>query len=100
MSEKDSSSEAKQCPECLGRGWTDNLCLTSDHSHRCTLCNGIGKTTLGHDCHACSGTGLIEVRKEDKKPCPVCNGAGVFPVPESMTMKEFAYAPGIRKRKQ
>lgn len=90
--------EPKTCPECQGRGWVDNRCITPDHAHKCTLCNGTGQTALGKECHACLGTGRIEIRREDKNPCPLCNGAGVFPVPSSMTMEEFAYHPGLRKR--
>lgn len=83
----------KQCPECQGRGWVDNRCLTPDHAHVCMYCSGRGTALSGKPCYACNGTGLIEVRQVDKNPCPLCAGAGVYPVPESMTMKEFAFRP-------
>ncbi len=86
----------KTCPECQGRGWVDHRCLTPDHAHRCDYCNGRGADMSGKECYACHGTGLIEVRMEDKNPCPLCHGAGVYPVPESMKICEFAYHPGIK----
>lgn len=90
--------EPKVCPECLGRGWVDHRCLTPDHAHRCMYCDGRGFSLTGIECHACKGTGLIEVRMEDKNPCPLCNGAGVYPVPESFCVGEFKYRPGMRKK--
>ena len=36
MSDKELNQLSKSCPECGGRGWVDNRCLTEDHSHRCT----------------------------------------------------------------
>ncbi len=36
---------------------------------------------------------MIEIRQSDKSPCPLCAGAGVYPVPESMTIREFAFKP-------
>ena len=89
----------KTCPECQGRGWLDNRCSTPNHSHLCTLCNGVGQTSTGKECHACHGSGQIEIRQEDKNPCLLCNGAGVYPVPETMTLKEFAFNPGSRFKK-
>lgn len=88
----------KTCPECLGRGWVDHRCLMEDHAHRCMYCDGRGFDTLEKPCFACHGTGLIEVRLVDVNPCPLCAGAGVYPVPESMTISEFAYRPGIKRQ--
>lgn len=93
-SEPSDKGAFKSCPECQGRGWVDNRCIQPDHEHRCMYCNGRGSDMLGRPCYACQGTGLIEVRKEDKNPCPLCCGAGVYPVPESMAAREFAYNPG------
>jgi DnaJ-class molecular chaperone len=90
----DQSGEGpKRCPECQGRGWTDNRCLSPDHAHKCSYCDGKGFNALENTCFACHGTGQIEVRQVDKTPCPLCSGAGVYPVPESMTLAEFAYRP-------
>jgi DnaJ-class molecular chaperone len=86
--------EPKTCPECQGRGWVDNCCITPDHAHKCMYCDGKGFDALENVCYACHGTGLIEVRKVDKNPCPLCSGAGVYPVPASMQMSDFAYRPG------
>ena len=86
--------EPRKCPECLGRGWVDNRCLTPDHAHKCMYCDGKGFDALENSCYACHGTGQIEVRQIDMNPCPICSGAGVYPVPESMTMADFAYRPG------
>lgn len=83
----------KTCPECQGRGWVDNRCLTPDHAHMCTYCQGKGMSFSGQTCYACNGTGMIEVRQVDKNPCPLCSGAGVYPVPESMSLKDFAFKP-------
>jgi DnaJ-class molecular chaperone len=91
-------STNKICPECQGRGWVDNRCITPDHSLTCMYCVGKGVDALENPCYACQGTGLIEIRQVDKNPCPLCMGAGVYPVPESMTVSEFAYQP--RKRNQ
>ena len=88
----------KTCPECLGRGWVDNRCITPDHAYRCMYCDGKGFTPLGNECDACHGTGQIEVRQVDQNPCPLCAGAGIYPVPESMTIKEFVFRPGLKKR--
>ena len=85
--------EPKLCPECNGRGWLDNRCITPDHAHRCMYCNGKGFDVGEKECYACKGTCLIEVRQVDKNPCPICAGAGVYPVPPSMTTWEFAYHP-------
>ena len=87
----------KICPECNGRGWVDNRCITPDHAHRCAYCDGKGFDAGGKDCYACQGTGLIEVRQVDKNPCPICSGAGVYPVPPSMTAWDFAYRPSLKK---
>ena len=87
----------KICPECNGRGWVDNRCITSDHAHRCAYCDGKGFDAGGKECYACRGTGLIEVRQVDKNPCPLCSGAGVYPVPPSTTAWDFAYKPGFNK---
>lgn len=87
----------KICPECNGRGWVDNRCITPDHAHRCAYCDGKGFDTGGKECYACKGTGLIEVRQVDKNPCPLCSGAGVYPVPPSMTAWHFAYKPSMNK---
>jgi len=84
----------RKCPRCQGRGWIDHRCVTPDQSYVCSYCNGKGFNAAGGECYACHGTGLIEVRLEDKNPCPLCNGAGVFPVPESMTYSQFAFHPG------
>jgi len=84
------------CPECNGRGWVDNRCLTPDHAHRCSYCDGRGTDAAGKECYACHGAGLIEVRQEDKNPCPLCSGAGVYPVPSTYRIKDFAYRPGRR----
>jgi RecJ-like exonuclease len=91
-----SIGEPKTCPECSGRGWTDNLCITVERAYRCSYCNGKGFDAAGKECYACRGTGLIEVRREDKSPCPLCQGAGIYPVPESMTIERFAFHPGKR----
>jgi DnaJ-class molecular chaperone len=55
--------------------------------------NEKGTDPGGKECHACHGTGLIEVRIEDKLSCTLCRGAGVYPVPESLTAAEFAFHP-------
>jgi hypothetical protein len=81
------------CPECRGRGWLDKRCLTPETAHRCPYCDGRGTNVMGRVCYACKGTGLMEVRLEDKHACPTCGGAGVFPVPESMTSDQFAFHP-------
>jgi hypothetical protein len=88
--------EPKKCPECQGRGWVDHRCLTPDHAHRCGYCDGRGTDFAGKPCYACKGTGLIEVRQVDKNPCPLCHGAGLYPVPESMPAREFAFNPSKR----
>jgi RecJ-like exonuclease len=90
------TGKPKTCPECSGRGWVDNRCITPDHAHRCAYCDGRGRDALEHECYACHGTGLIEVRKEDKNPCPLCSGAGIYPVPEFMTAGDFAFNPSKR----
>jgi DnaJ-class molecular chaperone len=87
----------RKCPECNGRGWVDNRCLTPDHAHRCSYCNGKGFDAGGNECYACKGTGLLEVRQVDKNPCPLCGGAGVYPVPPSMVAWDFAYKPGVKR---
>jgi hypothetical protein len=89
--------EPKKCPECDGRGWVDHRCLTEDHTHKCPYCDGKGADIMERDCEACHGSGMIEVRKEDKNPCPLCGGAGVYPVPEFMTAGDYAYNPSRRK---
>jgi RecJ-like exonuclease len=88
--------EPKTCPECRGRGWVDNRCITPDHSHKCMYCAGKGFDARENTCYACHGTGLIEVRKVDRNPCPLCSGAGVYPVPASMAASEFTYRPGVK----
>ena len=88
-----SAGESKTCPRCQGRGWIDSRCSTPDQAHRCPHCNGKGFTDTGRECYACHGTGLIEVRQADKNPCPTCRGAGVFPVPATMTKDDYAYKP-------
>lgn len=99
-SEKVPSPDGKpcSCPECQGRGWKDNRCLTSDLAQKCMYCDGKGFDALENTCYACHGTGRIEVRQSDKNPCPLCGGAGVYPVPESMKFTEFAYHPMLKKR--
>ncbi|MFZ5433048.1 MAG: hypothetical protein ACOZB3_04660 [Calditrichota bacterium] len=92
-----SKDRPQTCPECQGRGWVDNRCLTADHAHRCGYCDGRGTDAAGKECYACKGTGLIEVRQVDKNPCPVCGGAGIWPVPPSMTAADFAFHPGYKK---
>jgi len=37
------------CPECNGRGWVDNRCLTPDHAHRCSYCDGRGTAAAGKE---------------------------------------------------
>jgi len=91
-----SEGEPKECPERRGRGWVDNRCPKEDHAHKCMYCDGKGFDALENICYACHGTGQIEIRQVDKDPCPLCAGAGVYPVPESMTMAEFAFS--LRKR--
>jgi hypothetical protein len=86
------------CPECQGRGWVDNRCVTPDHAHLCSYCNGRGENAVGQTCYACRGSGRIEVRQVDRNPCPLCSGAGVYPVPDSMTLSEFAFRPGDRAK--
>jgi len=88
----------RECPECSGRGWVDNRCLTADHAHKCSYCDGKGFDALEKPCYACHGTGQIEVRQVDKNPCPVCGGAGIYPVSPSMTISEFAYRPGLKSK--
>ncbi len=95
--ESDKKTTPKSCPECGARGWVDNRCITPDHAHRCSYCDGKGFNSLGKNCYACQGSGMIEVRKVDKNPCPLCNGAGVYPVPSEMTVDEFAFKPGVIK---
>lgn len=87
----------RTCTVCQGRGWIDIRCETPDRANRCSFCNGKGVDAGGKECYACHGTGLLEVRAVDKKPCPQCSGAGVFPVPPSMTVWDFAYHPGKKK---
>jgi DnaJ-class molecular chaperone len=87
----------KVCPECQGRGWVDKRCITEDHAYRCMYCDGKGFDAGGKECYACHGTGLIEVRRDDRSPCPLCSGAGVYPVPPSMTAWDFAYKPGKKR---
>jgi len=88
--------EPKPCPKCHGRGWVDNRCLTPDHAHYCPHCAGKGFDAGGKNCYACHGTGLIEVRQTDKNPCPQCSGAGVYPVPPTLTAWDFAFKPGTK----
>jgi len=90
----DPHGPAKPCPECQGRGWKDNRCLTPDMANKCSACDGKGFTGSGAECRACRGTGLIETRTVDKNPCALCGGAGLYPVPESMTLQEYAFRPG------
>ena len=90
-------SSPRNCPECNGRGWKDNRCLTPDQSTTCMACNGRGTTSLGEVCSGCHGTGQIETRLQDKAVCSLCNGAGVYPIPSSMTESEFAYRPGMKR---
>ena len=90
--------KAKTCPECRGQGWVDNRCLTADHAHVCMYCNGKGFDALEKTCYACHGTGQIEVRQVDQNPCPLCGGAGVYPVPPFLTIADFAYNPGMKKK--
>jgi DnaJ-class molecular chaperone len=86
-------SQPQTCPECNGRGWKDNRCPTSDQSIVCMACNGRGTTASGAVCGGCHGTGQIETRLQDKMPCPLCNGAGIYPIPSSMNEAEFAFRP-------
>ena len=81
------------CPDCQGRGWRDNLCPKSDEAMTCSLCSGKGRDSVGRTCTGCGGTGRIEVRLADKSACTLCRGAGVYPVPESMPIAEFAFRP-------
>jgi len=87
----------RTCTECQGRGWVDNRCITTDRANRCSHCDGKGFDAGGKECYACKGTGLIETRQVDKNPCPKCAGAGVYPVPPSMTVWDYAYQPGKKK---
>jgi len=89
--------EPKTCPECQGRGWKDNRCQKSDEAVICSHCNGRGFDSQGKECYGCHGTGLIEVRTVDKIACELCRGAGVYPVPPSMTIEKFAYRPGMKR---
>jgi len=41
----------------------------------------------------------MEVRMEEKHPCPECGGAGVWPIPPSMTIDEYAFNPRELKKK-
>ena len=93
-----SDASPMTCPECQGRGWMDNRCLAPGQEHRCHACNGRGTTLTGKLCRACHGSGMMEIRAEDKSPCVLCKGAGVYPVPESMTISDFAYHPRRRKK--
>jgi DnaJ-class molecular chaperone len=88
----------KTCPDCQGRGWTDNRCLTPDQAQLCGVCNGRGTDTNGKECVSCRGTGQIETRSQDRLACTLCNGAGVYPVPESMTLEEFAFHPRSKRK--
>ncbi len=90
----DARGGSQPCPECSGRGWLDHRCATPDAVDLCSVCNGKGFDAGGKECYACHGTGRIEVRSIDKAVCAKCRGAGVFPVPESMTEDQFAYRPG------
>lgn len=81
----------KSCTKCNGRGWVDNRCLTESDAHKCTHCDGRGVDFSNKQCYACKGTGLLEPRQSDKQPCGLCKGAGVYPVPPSMTKFEFAF---------
>ena len=87
----------KTCDKCQGRGWVDKRCSSIHGDNRCSLCDGKGFDAGGKECRACKGTGLIETRTVDRDPCPQCGGAGVFPVPPSMGVWQYAYQPG-RKR--
>ena len=88
----------KTCSECQGRGWKDNRCLTPDQAVMCQVCAGKGFNNLGQTCRACQGSGRIEVRPVDRIRCPLCKGAGVYPVPASMSEREFAYRPGQKDK--
>jgi DnaJ-class molecular chaperone len=103
QTEPPSTGKPKVCPECQGRGWKDNLCTTDAQARRCSFCDGRGADLHGKECYACHGTGLMEVRQEDKAPCALCGGAGLYPVPESLTINEFAFNPAnphsVRVRK-
>lgn len=92
-----SSDQPQQCPECHGRGWKDHRCLKPDQATVCQACNGRGTTLSGETCYGCHGTGLIETRTVEKDPCPRCNGAGVFPVPEWMHQDQYAFIPKEKK---
>ena len=85
------------CPECRGRGWKDNLCAKPNNDVACMQCNGKGSDFNGHVCSGCKGTGRIDIRSTDKLHCALCSGAGVYPVPDSMTITEFAYRPWEKK---
>ena len=91
--ETPSADAPKTCPQCQGRGWMDNLCVTEARERCCSFCDGKGVDAGGKECYACHGTGLIEVRVQDKLACTLCHGAGIHPVPESLTATEFAYRP-------
>lgn len=88
-----STDTPNTCPECQGRGWKDNLCVSEDRARCCSFCDGKGTDAAGKPCYACHGTGLIEIRIEDKLACPLCHGAGVYPIPEYLTPSDFAYHP-------
>lgn len=88
----------KTCTRCQGRGWIDQCGSASEQSIVCSYCSGRGTTVSGGECSGCHGTGRIETRLEEKNPCPVCGGAGVHPVPESMTYGEFAFQPGLKSK--
>ncbi len=51
---------------------------------KCAYCNGIGKDPFElhssiSNCHACNGTGQIEVDEPIHK-CIYCNGSGINPI--------------------
>lgn len=84
----------RTCSRCQGRGWVDQSGIASEQFNVCEYCNGKGVSASGSECYGCHGTGHIEIRLAEKYPCPKCGGAGIHPVPESMTYGEFAFKPG------
>jgi len=90
-SSKYADEQPKKCEECNGRGWKDRRCAKPDQSIVCSACNGRGTNFSGSECDACHGTGQMDVRTVDKERCPVCKGAGVYPIPPGLKEADYAY---------
>ena len=93
---KRSQDAGEVCPDCNGRGWKDSLCESSAHALVCASCNGAGVTVSGMECAVCKGSGRIDERTFAKTACPTCKGAGIYPVPEGLELKYYAFRQGRR----